>query len=447
MPATEMFTIGPVNERPSFRLKVMRFAIKNSGFKIDYFSANVVEIEHEKVMFVTTIDFCMRTRLISLLLITVSVFAAACSRSVMTGAQQVGEYLPMLSGKRIAVVANQTSVIGRSHLVDTLLAMGVNVKCVFGPEHGFRGQADAGEYLSDNTDPQTGLPVVSLYGKHRKPTAADMDSLDMVIFDIQDVGVRFYTYISTLHYVMEACAENNVPLLVLDRPNPNGFYIDGPVLDTAVTRSFVGMHPVPLVHGMTIGEYAMMLNGEHWLAGGKQCRLTVVPCRNYTHSTHYQLPIKPSPNLPTYRSVLLYPSLGLFEGTFMSVARGTDFPFEAIGHPDYNVAPFRFTPHSVSGAKYPPFKDVECRGYDLRGISTDSLETDARINLKWLIDSYEYFQSKPDFFNSFLSRLAGPELRKQIEQGMTEDEIRQSWQDGLRNFQTIRKKYLLYEDF
>ena len=366
---------------------------------------------------------------------------------VIVGAQQTTDYLPIITSKRIAIVANQTSVINNTHLVDSLLQLGIDIRRVFGPEHGFRGQADAGEHLDNNTDPKTGLPVISLYGKHRKPTAADMDSLEMVVFDIQDVGVRFYTYISTLHYVMEACAENNVPLLVLDRPNPNGFYIDGPVLDTATTRSFVGMHPVPLVHGMTIGEYAMMINGEHWLTGGEICQLMVVPCRNYTHRTHYQLPIKPSPNLPTYRSVLLYPSLGLFEGTFMSVARGTDFPFEAIGHPDYNVAPFRFTPHSVEGAKYPPFKDVLCRGYDLRTISTDSLESAARINLKWLIDSHEYFLSKPDFFQSFINKLAGSELRNQIEKGMTEDEIRLSWQEGLQNFQTIRKKYLLYEDY
>lgn len=366
---------------------------------------------------------------------------------VLTGAEQISEYLPIISGKRVAVVANQTSAIGNRHLVDSLLSLNVDMVRVFGPEHGFRGNGDAGEHLSDNVDEQTGLPVVSLYGKHRKPTSADLDSIDFVIFDIQDVGVRFYTYISTLHYVMEACAENNVPLMVLDRPNPNGFYIDGPILDTATARSFVGMHPVPLVHGMTIGEYAMMINGEHWLAGGEVCQLMVVPCKNYSHRTHYQLPIKPSPNLPTYRSILLYPSLGLFEGTFMSVARGTDFPFEAIGHPDYQKAPFQFIPRSVEGAKYPPFKDVLCRGYDLRTISTDSLEHDARINLKWLIDSYNYFLSKSDFFNSFLTKLAGPELRKQIEKGMTEAEIRQSWQDGLQAFKEVRKKYLLYEDF
>ena len=396
------------------------------------------------LMFVSEKHFFMRIKL-AIVAILVAMAFAACSQ-VMVGADQTAQYVPLLTGKRVAVVANQTSVIGDIHLVDSLLRLGIDIRRVFGPEHGFRGKADAGEHLADNIDAATGLPVVSLYGKHRKPTAADMDSLDIVIFDIQDVGVRFYTYISTLHYVMEACAENNVPLLVLDRPNPNGFYVDGPVLDTARARSFVGMHPVPLVHGMTIGEYAMMLNGEHWLKNGEVCQLMVVPCKNYTHRTHYQLPIKPSPNLPTYRSVLLYPSLGLFEGTFMSVARGTDFPFEAIGHPDYNVAPFRFTPHSVEGAKYPPFKDVQCRGYDLRLISIDSLESAARINLKWLIDSYEYFLSKPDFFQSFIDKLAGPELRKQIEKGMTEAEIRQSWQDGLRDFQQIRKKYLLYEE-
>ena len=403
-----------------------------------------MENEHEKVMFVPTNVFWMKIKVAITFLLAAMAFGA--HSQVIVGAQQTADYLPIITSKRIAVVANQTSVIDSTHLVDSLLRLGIDIRRVFGPEHGFRGTADAGEHLSDNIDAKTGLPVISLYGKHRKPTAADMGSLDLVIFDIQDVGVRFYTYISTLHYVMEACAENNVPLMVLDRPNPNGFYVDGPVLDTARARSFVGMHPVPLVHGMTIGEYAMMINGEHWLNGGEICQLMMVPCRNYTHRTHYQLPIKPSPNLPTYRSVLLYPSLGLFEGTFMSVARGTDFPFEAIGHPDYNVAPFRFTPHSVEGAKYPPFKDVPCRGYDLRTISTDSLEADARINLKWLIDSYNYFLSKPDFFNSFLDKLAGPELRNQIKKGMTEDEIRQSWQEGLAAFKMVRAKYLLYEE-
>lgn len=371
----------------------------------------------------------------------------AAQEPIVVGAEQLNTYLPIIADKRVAIVANQTSVVGERHLVDTLLNLGIDIVKVFAPEHGFRGIADAGEHLVNSTDMATGLQVVSLYGKHRKPTADDMSNIDVVLFDIQDVGVRFYTYISTLHYVMEACAENNVPLLLLDRPNPNGFYIDGPILDTTEARSFVGMHPVPLVHGMTIGEYAMMINGEHWLTNGIMCQLMVVQCQGYTHQSEYPLPIKPSPNLPTYRSVLLYPALGLFEGTFMSMGRGTDFPFEVIGHPDYNIATFKFTPQSIEGAKYPPYKGVQCRGYDLRTISTDSLVQQQRFCLKWLIDSYNYFMSKPDFFNSFFTRLAGTsQLRKQIEQGLTEDAIRESWQSGLEQYRQMRKKYLLYAE-
>ncbi len=397
----------------------------------------------------------MLRQFLSALLIVASGMTVACAqhaesqsdKPVVTGAERIADYLPMLRNKQVAIVANQTSVVEQTHLVDTLLSLGVNIKCVFAPEHGFRGTADAGEHVSSSTDAKTGLPIVSLYGNHKKPTTGDLRSVNIVLFDIQDVGVRFYTYISTLHYVMEACAESNISLFVLDRPNPNGFYIDGPVLDTA-NRSFVGMHPVPIVHGMTIAEYAQMINGEGWLANAEKCDLKIVRCLNYSHTTRYQLPIKPSPNLPTYRSVLLYPSLGLFEGTFMSVARGTDFPFEAFGHPDYQSAIFEFEPKSVAGAKNPPFKNMVCRGLDLRHISIDKLENIARINLKYLIDSYQYFKSNPKFFNSFFTKLVGTaQLRQQIEQGLAEDEIRESWQIDLSDFQRIRKKYLLYEDF
>lgn len=397
----------------------------------------------------------MLRQFLSALLIVASGMTVACAqhtenqsdKPIVTGAERIADYLPMLKNKQVAIVANQTSVVKQTHLVDTLLSLDVNIKCVFAPEHGFRGTADAGEHVSSSTDAKTGLPIVSLYGKHKKPTTDDLQNIDIVLFDIQDVGVRFYTYISTLHYVMEACAENNISLLVLDRPNPNGFYIDGPVLDTAY-RSFVGMHPVPIVHGMTIAEYAQMINGEGWLANAEKCDLKIVQCLNYTHTTRYQLPIKPSPNLPTYRSVLLYPSLGLFEGTFMSVARGTDFPFEAFGHPDYASAIFEFEPKSVAGAKNPPFKNMVCRGFDLRHISIDTLENIAQINLKYLIDSYQCFKSNPKFFNSFFTKLVGTaQLRQQIEQGLTEDEIRKSWQFDLSDFQQIRKKYLLYDDF
>jgi uncharacterized protein YbbC (DUF1343 family) len=366
---------------------------------------------------------------------------------IITGAEQTNVYFPLLKGKKLAITANQTSVIGKNHLVDTLLAAGMNITLVFGPEHGFRGDADAGEILENTVDAKTGLKLVSLYGKHKKPTAEDLVGIDLVVFDIQDVGVRFYTYISTLHYLMEACAENKIPLLVLDRPNPNGFYVDGPILDTAA-RSFVGMHPVPLVHGMTIGEYAFMINSEGWLKNHQTCDLFVVPCKNYNHKTAYPLPIKPSPNLPTYRSILLYPSLGLFEGTIMSLGRGTNFPFEVFGHPDYTIAPFAFTPQSIEGAKYPPLKDKLCKGYDLRKLNTDSLVQHPGIELKWLIESYESLKTNPDFFNNFFYRLAGThELRQQIEQGLTEEQIKASWQPGLEQFKKVRKRYLLYGDF
>lgn len=386
-----------------------------------------------------------------ILLFAIGLTIGLCSQStcaqVVTAAERTQEYLPKLKGKKVAVVANQTSAIGTTHLVDSLLSLNVNIDLVFAPEHGFRGLADAGEHVADNVDMRTGLRVVSLYGNHKKPSADDLQGIDIVVFDIQDVGVRFYTYISTLHYVMEACAENNVPLLVLDRPNPNGFYIDGPILDTTC-RSFVGMHPVPLVHGMTIGEYALMINGQGWLNGGVQCQVEVVKCLNYTHKTHYQLPIKPSPNLPTYRSVLLYPSLGLFEGTSMSVARGTMFPFEAVGHPAYDIAPFRFVPRSMIGAKHPPFQDAVCFGYDFRSVPVEKLEAEPGIDLDIMIDSYRFFMFDPKFFNSFLTKLAGtPMLRKQIEQGMSAQQIKQTWQQGLSDFKQVRKKYLLYTDF
>ena len=366
---------------------------------------------------------------------------------VLTGAEQTGLYLSRLTGRTLAVAANPTSTVGGTHLVDFLLSRNIAVKAVFAPEHGFRGEADAGEHVADGLDAKTGLPVISLYGSHQKPTADDLRGIDLVLFDIQDVGVRFYTYISTLHLIMEACAENGVPLLVLDRPNPNGFYLDGPVLDPGY-RSFVGMHPVPVVHGMTIGEYAQMVNGEGWLAGGARCRLEVVPCRNYTHRTHYRPPVKPSPNLPTYRSILLYPTLCFFEGTAASVARGTDFPFEAVGHPDYRPGGFTFTPRSMDGAKHPPFQDQPCRGRDFRGIPVGQLESRPGIDPGIIIDVWRACGGKSDFFNPFFTQLAGgPRLREQIEQGMTADAIRETWRPGLEQFRQIRQKYLLYPDF
>ncbi len=365
---------------------------------------------------------------------------------IIVGAEQTGSYFPLLRAKKVALAANQTSVVKEQHLADLMLANGIELQFVFSPEHGFRGNADAGQKVIDSKDPISGLPIVSLYGKHKKPTPEDLKGIEMVVFDIQDVGVRFYTYISTLHYIMEACAENHIPLMVLDRPNPNGFYVDGPVLDTSAS-SFVGMHPVPLVHGMTIGEYALMINEEQWLKNKIHCDLLVVPCKNYSHSTLYELPIKPSPNLPNIRSIYLYPSLGLFEGTFMSVGRGTTFPFQVYGHPDYKKNGFEYTPQSVSGAKYPKYKDKVCHGKNLQEIPLSQIRKTG-FTLSYLIETYKTMHKVPDFFNSFLYRLVGSKtLQQQIEKGMTEQEIKITWQNDLQKFKKIRKLYLLYPDF
>lgn len=365
---------------------------------------------------------------------------------VETGADQTRQYFPLLYGKKVALAANQTSTIKEKHLADSMLNAGLQLQFVFCPEHGFRGVADAGEKVNNSIDAATGLRLISLYGKHKKPTAEDLAGIDIVVFDIQDVGVRFYTYISTLHYIMEACAENNIPLLVLDRPNPNGFYVDGPTLDTSA-RSFVGMHPVPLVHGMTIAEYALMINEEGWLNNGIRCELMVVPCRNYSHTVYYVLPIKPSPNLPNARAIYLYPSLGLFEGTVMSVGRGTDFPFQVYGHPDYKKTAFSFTPESTIGAQLPKYQGAICYGKDLRLVNIDSVKR-IGFTLQYLIDAYKTMPNKTVFFNSFFYRLAGGNtLKQQIESGMTEAEIEATWQTDIERFKKVRKKYLLYPDF
>ncbi len=361
--------------------------------------------------------------------------------SVIVGAESTNEYLSELKNKNVAIVANQSSYIKHTHIVDSLLSLNINIVKIFTPEHGFRGAADAGEYVNNNIDKETGIPVISLYGKKKKPQSFDLQNVDIVVFDIQDVGVRFYTYISTMHYVMEACAENNIELITLDRPNPNGFYIDGPVLDTNY-RSFIGMHKVPLVYGMTIGEYAMMINGEHWLKNNKKCKLHVVTCKNYTHNTLYNLPIKPSPNLPNMTAVYLYPSLGLFEGTVVSVGRGTDFPFQIIGHPDFKNCKFSFVPKSIVGAaKNPKFKNEKCFGLDLR----DKYLKKQKIDLKLLIDAYHNLNMGDNFFNSYFDYLAGNNvLRQQIIDGLSEKEIRKTWQKDLKSFKKIRGEYLLY---
>jgi uncharacterized protein YbbC (DUF1343 family) len=368
---------------------------------------------------------------------------------IIPGADQTKLYIPYLKGKNIGMVINQTSVIGRQQTssVDSLLKLGITVKKIFGPEHGFRGNASNGATVNDNTDRATGLPVISLYGKHFKPTTADLQGLNLVIFDIQDVGARFYTYISTLHYVMEACAENNVELMIFDRPNPNGFYVDGPILDTSY-RSFTGMHPVPIVHGMTIAEYAQMINGEGWLKNHIQCKLRIIKVKNYSHTDTYTLPVNPSPNLNTAQSVLLYPSLCLFEGTTLSVGRGTMLPFQVVGSPLLKGKYiYSFTPVSIPGmSEDPPQKNQVCYGLNLESYDTDSTRITGRLNLSWLINMYKAFPDKQHFFNAYFKKLAGNnELEKQIESGKTEQEIRASWEPALSNYKLMRKKYLLYQ--
>ena len=359
------------------------------------------------------------------------------------------QYLPLLNEQTIAVVANQSSKIGEEHLIDVLLENKVKIKHVFAPEHGFRGFADAGEKVDDKVDEKTGLPIISLYGKNRKPSKEQLEGIDLIVFDIQDVGVRFYTYISTMHYVMEACAELDIKVLILDRPNPNGFYVDGPVLKPQF-KSFVGMHEVPLVHGMTIGEYAQMINGEGWLENGIVCDLEVIKCENYTHKDLYKLPIKPSPNLPNMTSVYLYPSLALFEGTIISVGRGTDKPFQQIGHPDFENGDIQFTPKSGPGAKYPKLQDEECIGVDLSNFGSFYLRHTRRLYLYWIIEMHKSFPEETVFFNknNFFNKLAGnAQLQVQIRNGLNETEIRASWQEDLKKFKETRKKYLLYLDY
>ncbi len=366
--------------------------------------------------------------------------------TVVVGAERTTVYVPLLHKQRVAVVTNGTGLIGTTHLVDSLLALKVKVVKVFAPEHGFRGDADAGEHVKDQRDARTGLPLVSLYGKNKKPSAEQLADVDVLLFDIQDVGVRFYTYISTLHYVMEAAQEHQKKVIVLDRPNPNGFYVDGPVLDPAY-KSFVGMHPVPLVHGMTIGEYARMINGEGWLAGGLKCDLTVVECEHYDHRRFYTLPVKPSPNLPNASAVYLYPSLGLFEGTVVSVGRGTTKPFQCIGFPGNTVGQYHFTPQPMPGAKDPPHKGKECTGIDLSAYGVFQSRMERSIRLHWLIGFYQEAVDKAHFFTPFFDTLAGgKELRERILKGEDEETIRASWQPGLRAFMKVRQKYLLYDD-
>ena len=370
----------------------------------------------------------------------------AATAKISVGAERTAEYFPLLQGKKVALVGNQSSLVGTTHLLDTLIKCNISVSAIFCPEHGFRGQAEAGARVNDGTDPQTGIPIISLYGANKKPQPKQLQGIDIVVFDIQDVGARFYTYISTLHYVMEACAENGVPLLVLDRPNPNGFYVDGPVLDTSY-RSFVGMHPVPIVHGMTIGEYAQMINGEKWLKNGVQCDLSVIKMLNYTHDSLYHLPIAPSPNLQTDNAILLYPSLCCFEGTTVSVGRGTPTPFEIIGSPSYSDKSFSFVPKPIKGVSNNPLHNGKtCYGIDLQKAGAEIVKN-KQLNLGYLITMYRK-SDKNTFFlkNNFFEKLMGTsELRKQVKQGLSEKQIRESWEPALSEYKTMRKKYLLYD--
>ncbi len=388
-----------------------------------------------------------KTIIIFLLAGMISCFAGKPAKEpgVIPAAERTEAYLPLLIGKRVALVANQTSRIGKTHLADSLLSLGVGLVRIFSPEHGFRGHAGAGEAVESGIDTKTGLPVVSLYGQHKKPAAEDLTGIDIVLFDIQDVGVRFYTYISTMHYVMEACAENNLEMIVLDRPNPNGNYIDGPVLEPEF-GSFVGMDPVPVVYGMTIGEYARMINGEGWLKDGEKCNLRVIPCLNYDHSTSWVLPVTPSPNLPDQQAVRLYPSLAFFEGTVVSAGRGTPFPFRVFGAPGLGGGDFFFTPRSIPGvAPHPKFMNQTCLGRDLRGYEPPGGRWD-HIELQWLTWAYRNYAQKDEFFNAYFEKLAGTaSLRRQIEENVPVDSIRLSWTPGLQKFSKIREKYMLYE--
>ena len=377
-----------------------------------------------------------------ILFLSVSLLA----KQSVPAAKRPNLYLPLLKGKSVALVVNHSSLVGREHLVDFLLKNGIKVHKIFAPEHGFRGKADAGVHVKNSRDTKTNLPIVSLYGKHKKPTKRDLAGIDLILFDIQDVGVRFYTYLSTLHYVMEAGAQYHTPVVVLDRPNPNGHYIDGPVLQKKY-RSFVGLDPVPVVYGMTIGEYAQMLNGERWLKGGVKAKLTVIPLTNYTHDSFYSLPVKPSPNLPNDRAVALYPSLAFFEGTVISAGRGTKKPFQLYGAPKYRVKKFSFVPRSRAGAKYPKFKGERCYGVDLSRSNFKKKRKKRELNLSYLQDAYANYPDKKRFFlkNRFIDKLAGSsQLRKQISSGISESAIRKSWQKDLNRFKRIRKKYLIY---
>ncbi len=397
----------------------------------------------------------------------------ANTEGILAGADRVNVYLPLIKGKTVGIFANQTSMVGNTHLVDTLMKLGVDIRVIFGPEHGFRGTADAGEKVGNYTDTKTGIPVVSLYGSKRRPSAEDVKGVDLLIFDIQDVGVRFYTFISSLEEFMEAAFELGKPLMVLDRPNPNGHYVDGPVLDLKY-RSFVGRQPIPIVYGMTIAEYAFMIAGEGWLSEKANAKYAyyktaensvdtpfhfqVIKCKGYDHKTKYVLPVKPSPNLPNIQSIYLYPSVCFFEGTVLSEGRGTNKQFQVFGHPSLPKNLYSFTPNPNEGAKSSKLYGQVCYGWDLSGTPDEVLsKANNKVQLKWLLEAYKLFPEKEKFFllpksgkmeESFIAKLSGNnELWQQVTAGKSEEEIRKSWEPKLSEFKTIRKKYLMYDDF
>ena len=376
------------------------------------------------------------------------IHGAQPSPEVIVGAAQMPVLLPLLQGKQVGLVVNQSSLVGQTHLVDTLVSSGICVTRIYAPEHGFRGGGEAGERIPDSQDARTGIPIVSLYGRKVKPQPSDLAEVEVVVVDLQDVGARFFTYISTLLYMLEACAEQGKTVIVLDRPNPNGHFVDGPMLDMR-WESFVGIAPLPIAHGCTMGELARLFVGEHWIREPQPLHLVVVPCRNYTHQTPYNLQVRPSPNLPDMRSVLLYPSICLFEGTVASLGRGTFWPFQMVGHPNFPDGSFAFIPQSNAGSKYPPLAGKICRGFDLRQVPLDSLRNTKQLNLNYLLDFYREFPQKDSFFlaNKFFDLLAGnSNLKAQIIAGCSEAEIRASWQSDLAIYREIRRKYLLYPD-
>lgn len=421
---------GPVIDLLDFSERTNRLAINHSQRMNKIFEAKDIQM-----------------RSLSLLLFTFIFTFVSWAQGPTPAADLHANYFSNYVGKKVAVIANQTSMSGDMHLVDRLLAYNIDVVRVFAPEHGFRGDHAAGEHVNSNVDEKTGLPIVSLYGSHKKPSADEVSDVDVVIFDIQDVGVRFYTYISTMSYAMEACAENGVEFHVLDRPNPNGHFVDGPVLEPEYS-SFVGLHPVPIAHGMTVAEYALMVKGEAWINKASDLNLSVIGCQNYTHSTPYSLPIAPSPNLPNDASVALYPTLCLFEGTPVSIGRGTDKPFQQVGAPWFPELGDEFTPTSVAAAPHPKFENERCKGIDLSSFGENYMRQHGGIYLFWLIEAYRnYPQQDATFFTSFFAKLAGTKkLQEQIMNGWSEEQIRASWEPGLQAFRATRAKYLLYAE-